>query len=215
MLIPRTERNSAPKASSAPLVRVVDGDPASHDLCRELASVGGFAVSQHATAGDLLQRLDDSTPGCLIVDLVLPDSAGIDLLQQLNQRRCRLPIVFTGGAARIADAVRAMKLGGVDFLEKPCDRQEMLAAIRRAIDIDAGNRRSILDQEQLERRFHGLTPRETQVLEQVVRGAANKEVANKLGLSPKTVEVHRANVMRKTQAKSLAELVRMHVAVRS
>jgi two-component system, LuxR family, response regulator FixJ len=215
MLLPRSERSQAQKPAPLPLVRVVDDEPAIQALFSKLAALGGFQLQLAGTADELLQQLDDDVPGCLVLDMLLPDRSGIDLLQELSDRRCRLPVIFMSGMARVSEAVKALKLGSLDFLEKPFDLQEMLATIRRAIDVDAGNRRAGSDQMQLLRRFDALTPRESQVMEEIVRGAANKEVASKLGLSPKTVEVHRANVMRKTQAKSLAELVRLHVAVRS
>ncbi|MCU0866041.1 MAG: LuxR C-terminal-related transcriptional regulator [Planctomycetes bacterium] len=220
MLLTRTATISSSRpahapVASTPLVRVVDDEPSIQALFTRMGPLGGFAVECHTSAHDLLESLDDERPGCLVLDLVLPDRTGIELLMDLAARGCRLPVVFMSGMARVSEAVRALKLGSVDFIEKPFEPLEMLSTIERAIELDSRNRRAGSEHDQLERRFSALTPRENEVMEEIVQGAANKEVAAKLGLSPKTVEVHRANVMRKTQARSLAELVRMHVAVRA
>ena len=197
-----------------PLVHVVDDEAAIQALFARMGPLGGFAVSTHTTGADLLAALHDGTPGCLVIDLVLPDMTGIELLQELATRDCKLPVVFMSGMARVSEAVTALKLGSIDFLEKPFDVQEMLAILQKAIALDEQRRRSGNDRDGVLSRFAQLTQRENEVMEQIVRGAANKEVAARLGLSPKTVEVHRANVMRKTRANSLAELVRLHVALR-
>jgi FixJ family two-component response regulator len=218
MLVPRKPTTSAncavlPDTDSLPLVRVVDDEPSIHTLFRRLGELGGCAVEAYSNGGDLLQHLDERRAGCLVLDLVLPDSTGLDLLQELSRRQCRLPVVFMSGMARISEAVQALKLGSFDFVEKPFDLPAMLRVVQQAIDIDQQHRRQDHDQDSIRRRFEALTPREAEVMEQIVLGAANKEVAARLGLSPKTIEVHRANVMRKTHARSLAELVRMHVTV--
>jgi two-component system, LuxR family, response regulator FixJ len=200
--------------ATMPLVRVVDDEISIQALFTNMGPIGGFAVATHTTAGELLANLDEERIGCLVIDLFLPDMTGIELLQQLATRGCALPVVFTSGMARVSEAVKAIKLGSIDFLEKPFGVEDMLAAINRAIDLDRERRRSGATCDGLRRRFARLSPRESQVMELVVQGAANKEVAHRLGLSPKTVEVHRANVMRKTEAASLAELVRMHVTIR-
>ena len=166
----------------------------------------------HGTAESFLNAYSDDRAGCLVIDLMLPDRSGIEVLEEVTERGCELPIVFMSGMARVSEAVQALKLGSIDFVEKPFDVQKIAEILRRAVDIDIQRRRQSEDKEAMMRRFESLTRRERQVMEQIVRGAANKEVAASLGLSHKTVEVHRANVMRKTQAGSLAELVRMHVA---
>lgn len=218
MLLTRTATQTSSRSAlgaiaPTPLVRVVDDEQSIQTLFTKLGPLGGFDVQCHASAEELLATLDDEQPGCLVLDLVLPDRQGIDLLMELAARGNRLPVVFMSGMARVSEAVQAIKLGSVDFVEKPFEPLAMLSTLERAIEIDSNNRRVGSDHAQLVRRFEALTPRETEVMEEIVQGAANKEVAAKLGLSPKTVEVHRANVMRKTQARSLAELVRMHVAV--
>jgi FixJ family two-component response regulator len=197
-----------------PLVHVVDDEAAIQALFVRMGPLGGFAVATHTTGAQLLAAIRDERPGCLVLDLVLPDMTGIELLQELAKDGCRLPVVFMSGMARVSEAVTALKLGSIDFLEKPFDVQEMLATVQKAIALDERLRRSGSDLDHVRSRFAELTRRENEVMEQIVQGAANKEVAARLGLSPKTVEVHRANVMRKTRANSLAELVRMHVALR-
>jgi two-component system response regulator FixJ len=212
---PMTDSSIGTEHTLVPLVQVVDDEPAIQALFARLGQLGGFDVAEHETASSLLASIDEQRVGCLVIDLFLPDMTGIQLLEQLATRGCALPVVFTSGMARVSEAVKAIKLGSIDFLEKPFDLHEMLSAIERAIQLDRARRRNGATAADLRERFARLSPRESQVMELVVRGAANKEVAHKLGLSPKTVEVHRANVMRKTQAGSLAELVRMHVAMRA
>ena len=203
---------SGVSSATAPLIRVVDDEAAIQALFERIGQLCGFEVDCHGTAESFLNAYSDDRPGCLVIDLMLPDRSGIEVLQEVTERGCELPIVFMSGMARVSEAVQALKLGSIDFVEKPFDVQQIAEVLRRAVDLDLRRRRIGEDQEQLMRRFESLTRRERQVMEQIVRGAANKEVAASLGLSHKTVEVHRANVMRKTQAGSLAELVRMHVA---
>jgi FixJ family two-component response regulator len=192
----------------------VDDDPLLRALFDRIGERGEFDVATYANANDLLANLEPATPGCIVVDLVLQDQSGLDILRALAARDCRLPVVVMSGMARAAEAVTAIKLGGFDFVEKPFRVEEMIATLHRATDADRDRRRAAVDAARLRSRFQRLTPREVEVMERIVRGAANKEVAAELGLSPKTVEVHRANIMRKTQAGSLAELVRLHVAIR-
>ena len=203
---------SGVSSATAPLIRVVDDEAAIQALFERIGQLCGFEVDCHGTAESFLNAYSDDRAGCLVIDLMLPDRSGIEVLQEVTERGCELPIVFMSGMARVSEAVQALKLGSIDFVEKPFDVQKIAEILRRAVDIDIQRRRQSEDKEAMMRRFESLTRRERQVMEQIVRGAANKEVAASLGLSHKTVEVHRANVMRKTQAGSLAELVRMHVA---
>jgi FixJ family two-component response regulator len=200
--------------ASEPLVRVIEDDALISDQFARLDGTCGFAVATYPTGADFLAAFDPQRPGCIVIDLVLPDMSGIDLLQQLAQRGCRLPVVFMSGLASVTAAVKAIQLGSIDFLEKPFAMAHMVDTVQQALRLDRKRREDGNDRAELLRRFASLTPREVEVMELVVQGAANKEVAARLGLSPKTIEVHRANVMRKTRARSLAELVRMHVAAR-
>lgn len=203
---------SGVSSATAPLIRVVDDEAAIQALFERIGKLCGFEVDCHGTAESFLNAYSDDRSGCLVIDLMLPDRSGIEVLQEVTERGCELPIVFMSGMARVSEAVQALKLGSIDFVEKPFDVQKIAEILRRAVDLDVQRRRQSEGKEAMLRRFESLTRRERQVMEQIVRGAANKEVAASLGLSHKTVEVHRANVMRKTQAGSLAELVRMHVA---
>ncbi|MFY9341226.1 MAG: response regulator, partial [Planctomycetota bacterium] len=127
---------ACPTASATlPLVHVVDDEPAIQALFRNMAAIGGFAIATHGTGAELLAAIDPARPGCLVLDLFLPDTTGLELLQTLDARGCNLPVVFTSGMARIPEAVKAIKLGSIDFLEKPFDVKAMLAAIARAIDL--------------------------------------------------------------------------------
>ena len=219
MLASRTATISSPNKvpnapTTTPLVRVIEDDTLIQGQFARLDGASGFAVATYGTAGDFLKDFDDQRPGCLVVDLVLPDMSGIDLLKELAQRECKLPVVFMSGMAKVSEAVKAIQLGSIDFLEKPFAMAQMVDAVQKAIALDRQRREAGNGRDEIRRRFAALTPRETEVMDLIVQGAANKEVAARLGLSPKTVEVHRANVMRKTRANSLAELVRMHVAAK-
>jgi two-component system, LuxR family, response regulator FixJ len=205
--------NSTPKETDVlPRVYVVDDEPSIQALFRRMSQNAGFEVVTFGTANEFLDQFDDSRPGSLVLDLNLPDRTGIEVLEELAARGTQIPVVFMSGMARVSEAVRALKLGSIDFVEKPFEPKLMIETIHRAIAEDLERRNATASTEDIERRFARLSPREIEVLELVVNGAANKEVAAKLGLSPKTVEVHRANVMRKTGANSLAELVRIFLA---
>ncbi|MFK7743267.1 MAG: response regulator transcription factor [Planctomycetota bacterium] len=207
------QANAVRTPNLSPLIRVVDDEATIQTLFERIGQLCGYDVECHGTAESYLSAVENDRPGCLVLDLMLPDRSGIEVLQEVRERGYRLPVVFVSGMARVSEAVQALKLGSVDFVEKPFDIQQIADVLRRAVELDMQARSHHAEDDELRRRFDALTRRENQVMEQVVRGAANKEVAAKLGLSHKTVEVHRANVMRKTQANSLAELVRMHVAV--
>lgn len=205
---------SGTAAPSTAVVRVVDDEPSIRALFERIVTKCGFAVECHESADSFLAAFDDDQPGCLVIDLLLPDRSGLEVLRELRERGSQIPVVLMSGMARVSEAVQALKLGSIDFVEKPFELSQIAEVLRRAVAIDVERRRNVADRESLRQRFESLTPREMQVMEHIVRGAANKEVAAALGLSHKTVEVHRANVMRKTRAGSLAELVRMHVATK-
>ncbi len=206
-----TRAPAPPVTTLVPRIHVVDDETSIQTLFLNMGRILPYEFCTHGTAGEFFATYDARRPGCLVLDLNLPDRTGIEVLQDLAARHSALPVVFMSGMARVSEAVCALKLGSVDFVEKPFDLQTMVDAIHRAVGLDLERRRAAADSEALERRFARLTTREREVMERIVRGAANKDVAAELGLSPKTVEVHRANVMRKTQAGSLAELVRMHL----
>ncbi|MCA8966245.1 MAG: response regulator transcription factor [Planctomycetes bacterium] len=212
---PTNSPRSAPPlvTTVVPVVHVVDDEKTIQTLFTNMGRILPYEFHTHGTAAEFFADHDDSRPCCLVLDLNLPDRTGIEVLRDLAAKNSRLPVVFMSGMARVSEAVNALKLGSIDFVEKPFDVHDIGTVLRRAVELDLARRRKGADQEDLRHRFESLTNRESQVMELIVRGAANKEVAATLGLSHKTVEVHRANLMRKTGAGSLAELVRMHVAV--
>jgi FixJ family two-component response regulator len=201
-----------PTACTNETVHVVDDDPAVQKLFQQLGCIEGFTVTTYDTAGSFLEAVDGQRPGCAVVDLILPDRSGLDVLRELAARGSRMPVVFMSGLARATEAVSALKLGSLDFVEKPFATADMVAAIRRGLEADRALRQRTRNQVDLRARFAGLTPREHEVMQLVVDGLPNKAIAARLGVSPKTVEVHRAHVMQKTGADSLAELVKLAVA---
>jgi len=203
------------EAPTTPCILVVDDDVSIQALFRALAAQAGLDVRLYGSVRAFEQRQVDDRPGCLVLDLMLPDGTGIDVLQQLSAHGNEMPVVFMSGMASVAEAVRALKLGSLDFVEKPFELARMRDAIQRGVDLDLERRHHAGQRALMAERFRSLSPRENEVMDRIVQDAANKEVALQLGLSPKTVEVHRANVMRKTGAQSLAELVRMHIVART
>ena len=202
---------SSVEAPTVPLINVVEDEAAIQALFRNIGRIAGYDVATYGTVAEFQNAFDSSRLGCIVLDLNLPDGSGIEILESLAEQGNDMPVVFMSGIARVSEAIAAFRLGTLDFVEKPFDLDTMLAALQRAIDTDKKRRESDASLETVRSRFERLSPRERQVMEFVVQGSANKEIAAQLGLSPKTIEVHRANVMRKTEANSVAELVRMHV----
>jgi FixJ family two-component response regulator len=195
-------------------VFVVDDDAPVRDALRMLLRSAGHAVEVYASAQEFLAAYSDDRPGCLLLDVRMPGMSGLELQERLNERHAILPIVFITGHGDVPMAVEAMQAGAMDFLQKPFRDDELLDRIGRALDRDAGNRRELLALESIVQRFDELTPRERAVMELMVQGKPNKIIAADLGISQRTVEIHRARVMEKTQAGSLAHLVRMSLRMR-
>jgi FixJ family two-component response regulator len=191
-------------------VFLVDDDPAVRRALVRLLRAQGLAASSFATAEDFLSEVHpDVAPACLVVDLLMPVLGGLELQSVMQRRGFDMPIVFISGWGDLASGVRAMKGGAVDFLEKPVCAPDFLAAVRRAIADHRDRRRARTDRDVLQRRLRALTPREHEVFDLIVTGLLNKQVGAQLGASEKTIKVHRARVMQKMGAGSLAELVRM------
>src|SRR5437867_8891982 len=190
-------------------VFVVDDDASVREALNGLLRSAGFAVETFASAQAFLARPPSDLPGCLVLDVGLPDLSGLDLQQRMAEMNREIPIVFITGHGDVPTSVRAMKAGAVEFLTKPFGERDLLDAIRQAIDRDKIARQQHAELSELRRRYASLTPREREVLEWVVSGLLNKQIAAELGTREVTVKVHRGQVMRKMQAASLADLVRM------
>jgi two-component system, LuxR family, response regulator FixJ len=192
-----------------PTVFVVDDDRAMRDSLRWLLESVGLTVRTYSTAADFLREYEPAQPGCLVLDVRMPGMSGLDLQAELVRRGAGLPTIVVTGHAEVPMAVRAVKAGAVDFIEKPFSDQLLLDRVRQALGIDRLEREVRHRREEARRRLESLTAREREVLGLVAAGKANKEIAASLGLSPKTVEVHRAHVMSKMAVDSLAELIRV------
>lgn len=201
------DSHSAPQ--TRPTIFVVDDDAAILDLVRRVCAPIDAQIQTFTSAKAFLSVVSPDVSGCLILDYKLPDLNGLEILQQLQDRNIDLPVVFISGKAEVSTAVQAFKLGSMDFLEKPFNIQELHDTALRAVAKDGTRRETRARRELIARHVQSLTPRETQVMDLVVAGKANKTIAADLGVSPKTIEVHRANVMQKMRAGSLAELVQM------
>jgi FixJ family two-component response regulator len=194
--------------ADTPLVVVVDDDDGMRDGLRDvLSSVGIDSLGFSSTAELLAEPLPDR-PGCLILDVRLPGLSGLDLQAKLNGMGNKLPIVFMTGYADVPMSVRAMKAGATDFLSKPFRDQEMLDAVSVAIERDRARRLELSAANEALKAAASLTPREHEVMEAVVKGLLNKQIAHLLDISEVTVKIHRGNVMRKMNVASLADLVR-------
>jgi FixJ family two-component response regulator len=191
-------------------VFLVDDEPSVRRALARLLRASGFEVASFASSQDLLAALEPTSgPGCVVADLRMPGLSGLQLQEELRRRGIDLPIVFISGDADVGSGVQAMKGGAVDFLEKPVSERVLRDAVRAALDRDRRQRARHFEEAELEERAATLTPREREVFALVVTGLLNKQVGAELGATEKTIKVHRARVMEKMRAASLAELVRM------
>jgi two-component system, LuxR family, response regulator FixJ len=193
----------------AACVYIVDDDEAVRSSVRFLIRSVGLSAQAYAAASDFLASYDPRHPGCLLLDVRMPGMSGLELQQELNRRGATIPVVFITGHGDVPMAVEAMQQGAFDFLQKPFRDQDLLDRVQRALARDAESRSRLAARAEIQTRLGTLTPRETEVLQLITRGKANKVVGAELGVSQRTVEIHRAHVMEKMNASSLAELVRM------
>jgi RNA polymerase sigma factor (sigma-70 family) len=195
--------------SSAPVVFVVDDDPSVRSSLKFLLSSMGLQVESFDSAETFLQRKPPDAPSCLVLDVRLRGLSGLDFQRELAARNIRIPIVFVTGHGDIPMSVRAMKAGAIEFLTKPYRDQDLLDAVRIALERDRARREQEKEVTDLQQRFDSLTPREQEVISMVVSGMLNKQIAGQLGTAENTVKVHRSRAMEKMKAQSFADLVRM------
>ena len=192
-----------------PIVFVIDDDRMIRDGLQSLIRSVGLRVETFASAQDFLGATRPDTPACLVLDVRMPGLSGLDLQLKLRDDGIPIPVIFITGHGDIPMSVRAMKEGAHEFLTKPVRGQDLLDAVQKALASDRTLRQRRKEANEIRGRFESLTPREKEVLELVVAGLLNKQIADQLGMSELTVKTHRAHVMEKTQAESLAHLVRM------
>jgi len=190
-------------------VFVVDDDPAVGDSIRLLLRSVGLPSTIFLSANEFLDAYDPERAGCLVLDVRMPGMSGLDLQARLQEMESTLPIIFVTAHGDVPMAVNAVKAGAVDFIQKPFRDQELLDKIQEALETDARIRAQRMDLVEIRGRLEALTPRETEVLGLVVEGQANKNIARTLGISQRTVEIHRARVMEKMQVRSVSKLVQL------
>lgn len=195
--------------SPGPVVYVVDDDPSVARALERLFRVAGFCPASFATARAFLDQPGLESPSCLVLDVQLPDLNGLDLQRELKERGWTLPIVFITGHANVPMAVQAMRAGAIHFLAKPFDNQELLAAVRQALEREGQELARRQEYKRIKLLVESLTPRERQVFLLVAAGIANKNIATRLGVSLQTVKLHRGHVMQKLQLDSVADLVQL------
>ncbi|ERF82315.1 response regulator [Bradyrhizobium viridifuturi] len=193
-------------------ILVIDDDPAMRDSLAFLLDVNGFSVTTHETAADFLDHFGRSNVDCVVSDIRMPGMTGLDLVRKLKADAVACPVILMTGHGDVALAVEAMKAGAIDFIEKPFEDEVLLHAIRDALDSQPAKPADDTAKRQAETRLADLTPRERDVLRGLLAGKINKVIAHDLGISPRTVEVYRANLMAKTSVRSMSELMRIAIA---
>jgi two-component system response regulator FixJ len=191
------------------IVHVIDDDEAMRESLAFLFKAAKVPVETHASATAFLERLPQLGGGCVVTDVRMPGMSGIDLLRRLRELKVPMPVIVVTGHGDVPLAVEAMKFGASDFLEKPFDDELLLAAVRTALSEQSTDQEHQAQRSAIEQRLTKLSTRERQVLDGLIAGHANKTIAHELGISPRTIEIYRANVMTKMEAASLSDLVRM------
>jgi two-component system response regulator FixJ len=198
-------------AANRQTVFIVDDDEAVRDSLRFLLKSVGLASACYTSGDQFLAEWNSGQEGCILLDIRMPGSSGMEVQRKLREQGCELPIIFITGHGDIEMAVQAMHHGAFDFVQKPFRDQELLERINQALAVQRERRDEQHQREQIRKRYESLTPREKEVMKSVVLGHANKVIAFDLDLSQRTVEIHRARVMEKMEARSLADLVRMAI----
>jgi len=197
------------------VVYIVEDDDAARSLFSSIVRSMSLNYEAFASAAEFLVRCDELRPGCLVLDLVMPDIGGLALQHELILRGISIPIIFVTGKGQVATAVEAMRQGAFNFLEKPFPNSELVENIRRAIELDHSHRQMLLRADAIRERLGSLTTREHDVLNQVISGRPNKIIAHDLNLTQRSIEMHRSRLMEKMGASSVAQLVRMLMSVES
>ena len=197
------------KTGERRVIHVIDDDEALRESLAFLLRAAQLEVKSYPSARAFLDSLPDQSLSCVITDVRMPEISGIDLLRRLKELKIGVPVIVITGHGDVALAVEAMKIGAADFFEKPFDDDLLLASVRSALRMQEGEKKRYAERAEIESRIAALSPRERDVLAGLVEGRANKQIAFDLGISPRTVEIYRANLMNKMQADSLSDLVRM------
>jgi RNA polymerase sigma factor (sigma-70 family) len=198
-----------------PVVHVVDDDPNLLKSLRWLLESVSLQVATFESGQDFLTEFDPTQPGCILLDIRMPGMSGLEVIQVLRSRRVAMPVILFTGHGDVPLAVQSMKDGAYDFIEKPCDEQKLLNRINDAIEQDRLIRQETAERDEAVSKVAQLTPREREVMDLIVEGLANKQIAARLGISEKTIEVHRSRAKTKLKANSVAELVKIALRARS
>ena len=193
------------------VVFLVDDDPSFRRSCERLLRIAGYRVESFPSAQEFLERGPPDIPACLVTDLRMPGMNGFDLQSVLANAGWEIPLIFVTGHGDVPTSVRAMKAGALQFLTKPFQERELLTAVEEALQLDRARRHGVAERTALRERYNSLTPRERQVMKHVVAGTLNKQIAAELNIGEKTVKFHRAHIMEKMAAGSLAALVKMAI----
>jgi len=199
--------------NNSPVVFIVDDDLAVRESLKWLVESHGRCVQAYASAVEFVDKYQPEIPGCLLLDVRMPEMSGLDLQKELHSRKIDIPIIFISAHGTVPTAVRALKLGAVDFIMKPFNNVALLDKIEQAIEIDKSRREYRKRKSYISSRVALLTPREQEIMSLIVAGCPPKKIASELGISNKTVDVHRSHIMEKLGIKSVAELVKMVISL--
>lgn len=202
-----------PENSPQPMVFIVDDDEAMRDSIHWLLESVNIPDSMYSSANDFLAAVTPGHEGCVLLDVRMPGMSGMELLEKLKSLGISLPVIILTGHGDVPMAVRALKNGAFDFIQKPFNGQELLDQVHSALELDRLNRRKHNEKDNLRSHFEALTNREREIMELVVAGHSSKRIGNTLGISSKTVDIHRSNIMRKLNIKTVAELVQSRLSL--